>query len=707
MREQYKIAITGNPNSGKTSLFNALTGLNQKVGNFPGVTVDKKTGYCTLAPGDTAIVTDLPGTYSLYPRSADEVVACSVLLDPANPVYPDLIIVVADASNLKRNLLFCSQIMDLKIPVILALTMNDIARQKGVIIDTTALERNMGIPVVSVNPRKSRGMDLLKKRIIEVRRHPIIPAADFIDIPHLTDNPDMLSAIRKMFGLHSDYAALQFACGYKEATYIPEEKKKELAALITRHHFQKAKIQAAEVLQRYHRIDGVMRLSVAEENPVRKKVFTEQMDKVLLHPIWGNIVLLLILFLMFQSIFWLAAYPMDWIDVGFSSLNGWLGMLLPDSLLKDLLLNGILAGIGGVVIFIPQIMILFGLITLLEDSGYMARISFLTDRMMRGVGLNGRSVMPLISGVACAVPAIMAARTIQNRKERLITIMVTPLMSCSARLPVYTILTSLVIPDTRIWIFNLHGLVMMGLYLLGFVAAMLVAWVMHLVIKAKETSFFLMELPVYRAPRWKNALITMVEKARIFVTEAGKVIMVISIILWVMASFGPPGRMAAVEEDFAARMVQTPEEKGRLQGELQSARLGESFAGIMGRAIEPAIAPIGYDWKIGIALITSFAAREVFVGTMATLYSVGGDEADMETTLREKMTQARRSDGTPVYTLATGVSLLIFYAFAMQCMSTLAIVKREMGSWKYAAIQFVYMLVLAYAGAFVAYRLLL
>ncbi|HRO41196.1 MAG TPA: ferrous iron transporter B, partial [Flavipsychrobacter sp.] len=374
-----------------------------------------------------------------------------------------------------------------------------------------------------------------------------------------------------------------------------------------------------------------------------------------------------------------------------------------ENLLKDVLINGVLAGISGIAVFIPQIMILFGFITILEDSGYMARISFLTDRLMRSVGLNGRSVMPLISGMACAVPAIMAARTIQNRKERFITIMVTPLMSCAARLPVYTILIGLVIPDKKLWIFNLQGLVLMGLYLLGFFMALVVAWVMNFVVKAKERTFFLMELPVYRAPRWKNVGLTMIEKAKAFITDAGKVIMIISLLLWVLASFGPPARMKKVEEHYAALLQQNPEQTALLESERKSAQLEHSFAGIVGHAIEPFIRPLGYDWKIGIALITSFAAREVFVGTMATLYSVG--EENIELTLREKMRQAKRVDGTPVYTLATGLSLLIFYVFAMQCMSTLVIVKRETRSWKYPLIQFVYMFALAYGGAYVAFKI--
>ena len=390
---------------------------------------------------------------------------------------------------------------------------------------------------------------------------------------------------------------------------------------------------------------------------------------------------------------------MDWIQQLFVIAGNGLGGVMPAGMFKDLVINGLLAGVSGIMVFVPQIMILFGLITILEDSGYMARISFLTDRIMRSAGLNGRSVMPLISGMACAVPAIMAARTIQNRKERLITIMVTPLMSCSARLPVYTMLIALVIPDRFILgIFNLQGLVLMGLYLLGFFMALLVARVMNFIVRSKERAFFLMELPVYRAPRWKNVGITMIEKGKIFIRDVGKVIIVLSLILWILAYFGPPAGMKAVDDKYAVMLRQHPGDSIVLQQAEATEKLERSFAGIMGKGIEPIIRPLGYDWKIGIALITSFAAREVFVGTMATLYSVG-DVSNNEQTLEQKMRDAKRQDGSPVYTLAAGLSLLIFYVFAMQCMSTLAIVKRETRSWKYPVIQFVYMFVLAYVSA--------
>ncbi len=702
MQRPYKIALVGNPNSGKSSLFNVLTGLHQKVGNFPGVTVDKKTGKCHISETLAAEIIDLPGTYSLYPKSEDEKVTYEVLINQNNEDQPDLVVVIADASNLKRNLLFCSQIMDLKIPVIIALTMNDIARKKGINIDLEGLERRMGVPVVAINPRKNKGITHLKKVIANTALHQNSPLRDsFISSETLVGK--WIGEIKDIAGTNTNYHALHVACNYMELSYLNAAQRIQIGASLDIHGFQKTKIQGEEIMKRYEKIGGIMKQCVVEESPLQKLMRSERVDKVLLHPIWGNVLLLIVLVLLFQSIFWLAEYPMNWVEHLFGFVSNGFDKMLPDSFLKDLFINGILAGISGIAVFIPQIMILFGFITILEDSGYMARISFLTDRLMRSVGLNGRSVMPLISGMACAVPAIMAARTIQNKKERLITIMVTPLMSCSARLPVYTILIGLVIPDKSFLFFKLQGLVLMGLYLLGFVMALIVAKVMSFVVKIKEKTYFLMELPVYRSPRWKNVGITMIEKAKIFVTDAGKIIMIISLLLWVLASFGPLEKRKKVKEDFAVAVQKNPEQKATLTRKMKTEKLEHSFAGIAGKTIEPVIKPLGFDWKIGIALITSFAAREVFVGTMATLYSVEENQADL--TLREKMKMAKNEYGKPVYTLATGLSLLIFYVFAMQCMSTFAIVKRETRSWKIPLIQFMYMLLLAYGSSFLVYQI--
>jgi ferrous iron transport protein B len=699
------IGLVGNPNSGKSSLFNALTGLNQKVGNFPGVTVDKKMGDTVISPGITGVVVDLPGTYSLYPRREDEWVAYRVLMQQDLQVKPEMVVLVADASNLKRNLLFVSQIIDLKIPVVIALTMLDIAKTKGIHIDLPELERELGVPVISINPRKNRGIPQLKK-VIEQTANNLYkaPVFDFVNTEALAK--DAIRDVKALIPGMSNYKAIHYLINH-ESFVLNSDVQEKIEGIEKKHAFNHTRIQAEEILQRYQRIGAILKQSVSEPNPMQKTMFTEKLDNILLHRRWGYLILLGVLFLLFQSMFWLAEYPMNFIEWVFAETGSWAGNVLPQSWWSDLIVNGLLAGLGGIIVFIPQIMILFGLITILEDTGYMARISFLTDKLMRKVGLNGKSVMPMISSFACAVPAIMSARNIENKKERLLTILITPLMSCSARLPVYTILIALVIPKkTVLGIFGLQGLVMMGLYLLGLVMSLVVSYIAKWFIKIKEKSYFILELPVYRAPRWKNVLITMFSKAKIFVFEAGKVIMVISLILWVLSTYGPKERMQRVAEQYDAQIQKNPAREVELNREKSTALLQNSFAGIMGSAIEPVIRPLGFDWKIGIALITSFAAREVFVGTMATLYSVGEDADENSLLLRDKMQQAKKADGTRVYTLASGVSLMIFYVFAMQCMSTLAIVKRETRSWKWPMIQLGYMTALAYLMSLIAFQLL-
>ena len=701
MNKNINIALVGNPNSGKSSLFNALTGLNQQVGNFPGVTVDKKTGQCQISENLTATLIDLPGTYSLYPKRSDEWVAYKVLLQQDEDIKPDMVLLVADASNLKRNLLFCSQIIDLKIPVVMALSMTDLAKNKGTEIDISGLERELGVQVVNINPRKNKGIPALKKVIEQTFISNFISPREFIDNASLAEKP--VDELKSLLPGISDYTALHYLINHSHFK-LEECLQKKILAIEESSGFNPTKSQAEEIMQRYSRIKYIMNQTVVEADPLQRTIFTEKLDNILLHRKWGYLILLAVLFLLFQSVYWIAQFPMDAIEWSFSKLSGTLGDILPAASWSDLLINGVVAGLSGIIIFIPQIMILFGLITLLEDTGYMARISFLTDKLMRSVGLNGKSVMPMISGLACAVPAIMSARNIENRKERLLTIMVTPLMSCSARLPVYTILIALVVPSKLYFGFlSVQGLVMMALYLLGTIMALLVSFVMRWFIDIKERSFFILELPVYRSPRWKNALTTMVEKAKIFVFQAGKIIMVISLLLWVLSSYGPPTKMAAVSTRYEKLIQTNPNQQKELSKKRQMELLENSFAGILGKAIEPAIRPLGYDWKIGIALITSFAAREVFVGTMATLYSVGDDADENNNTLRQKMSAAVKADGTKVYNLASGLSLMVFYVLAMQCMSTLAIVKRETRSWKWPAIQLVYMTALAYLLSWLTY----
>ena len=695
MQKNIQIALAGNPNSGKSSLFNALTGLSQKVGNFPGVTVEKKIGSLQLEEA-TATLIDIPGSYSLYPRREDEWVAYKVLMGLDEEVSPSLMVVAIDASNLKRNLLFLTQLMDLKIPVIAAITMMDIAEKKGIEVDVIKLQQQMGIPMVVVNPRKNKGLQTLKKIISQtIKLQHNIGKDYFIDVSAL------LPTGVQTLPLENSYRNLHFLSNYKslqESNLVNEFKKIDEVT-----NFSPSKAQAQEVIQRYQKIGVIMQKCVKEPSPQEKKIFTDKLDNILLHRVGGYFILLLVLFILFQSVFWLAQFPMDGIEWTFKALTTKLHNKMQDNLFTSFLLNGIIAGLSGILVFVPQIMILFGLITMLEDTGYMARISFLSDKLMRKVGLNGKSVMPMISGFACAVPAIMSARNIENSKERFLTIFITPLMSCSARLPVFTILISLVIPNNYYFGFlSLQGLVMMALYLLGIAIALFTSFILNLFIKAKEKSFFILELPVYRAPRWKNVLVTMVQKAKIFVVDAGKVIMIISLLLWFLSAYGPSNNMQKVDEKFITLIAQQPAQKAELEKQWSADKLQQSYIGRIGAFIQPAITPLGYDWKIGIAIITSFAAREVFVGTMATLYSV---EDDNDSGLREKLYAAKHSNGKPVYTLASALSLMIFYVLALQCMSTLAIVKRETNSWKIPALQFIYMTGLAYILSLLVYQL--
>lgn len=704
MAKKINIALVGNPNSGKSSLFNYLTGLNQQVGNFPGVTVDKKIGQSHISASVTANIIDLPGTYSLYPKRADEWVAYRVLLNQDETIKPDMVVLVADASNLKRNLLFCSQIIDLNIPVVVALTMMDLAKRKGTQIDIPGLERELGVPIVPINPRKNKGIDQLKKIIDQsVENVTQLPVRNFIDIHAMAPGP--IDAVKKHYPDISSYTAIHYLINHEQFE-LETGMQDTIEQIEADHKFNPTKTQAEEIMQRYSRIKHIMQQTIVEADPLQKALFTERLDDVLLHRRWGYIILMAVLFLLFQSVFWVAKYPMDGIEWVFGQLSGTLSNSLPVTWWSDLLINGVVAGLSGILIFVPQIMILFGIITILEDTGYMARISFLSDKLMRKVGLNGKSVMPMISGYACAVPAIMSARNIENKKEHLLTIMITPLMSCSARLPVYTILIALVIPSKLYFGFlSLQGLVMMILYLMGTVIALIVSWVMKWFIKSTERSFFILELPTYRTPRWKNAVTTMISKAKIFVFDAGKIIMMISLLLWALSTYGPKEKMKAVTAKYEQLVKANPQQETELNKQRKTELLQNSFAGNLGKAVEPAIRPLGYDWKIGIALITSFAAREVFVGTMATLYSVGEDSDENNSTLRQKMSAAVRPDGSKVYDLATGLSLLVFYVLAMQCMSTLAVVKRETRSWKWPAIQLVYMTGLAYVLSWIVYRI--
>ena len=488
---------------------------------------------------------------------------------------------------------------------------------------------------------------------------------------------------------------------------LSAEQQRQLTDLEQAYKFDSPKMQAAETIARYKRLGSILADVVIDKGRASKFTFSDKLDRVLTHKVWGFAIFLLILFLIFNGIFAWSAYPMAWIETFFGWITEYGHQFLPAGMLTNLVLDGVIAGLGGIFVFIPQIAILFAFISILEDTGYMARVTFMMDKVMRKVGLNGKSIVPMIGGIACAVPSIMAARNIENWKDRMITIMVTPLISCSARLPVYILLISLIIPQKTLWgIISLQGLALMIMYLISFIAAIAVAWVMKVIIKARERSYFIMELPVYRMPRWKNVLYNMIEKSKTFVLEAGKVIIAISIILWVMASFGPGNRFEEIDQKYEASEIRQPNEAKQIETLAASEKLENSYVGILGHWIEPAIKPLGYDWKIGIGLITSFAAREAFVGTMATIYSVDGGPDD-NSTIRSKMAASKNYEtGLPVYSFATGISLMLFYAFALQCMSTVAVVYRETKGWKWPITQLIYMTALAYFAALIAYQLL-
>ena len=655
MSEPIKVALIGNPNTGKTSLFNILTGLNQKVGNYPGITVDKKIGTSKLSSKVKAQVIDLPGAYTMNPSSLDEDIAVKVLTDKTNKYYPDVVIVVADVENLKRNLLLYTQVKDLGLPTILAINMQDQMQRRGISLEIEILEKELETKIALISSKRNKGFYKLKELILNYKSLPLKPCFNPVE-------------------------------GILDSDNLQENQKKH-----------------RETIKRYQFLTSVLNKSYGVDKSEAKDL-RSRLDSVLTHHVAGYIIFFSILFLIFQALFSWSEIPMDYIDTSFASLSEWVKNNLPSGVFTNLLSEGIIPGIGGIVIFIPQIAFLFLFLSILEESGYMSRVVFLMDRVMKRYGMSGKSVVPLISGTACAIPAIMAARNIESWKERLITILVTPFTTCSARIPVYAIIISLVIPNERVLggIINLQGLTLLLLYLLGFVTAIGAAYILDKVLIIKSKSYFVIEMPDYKLPLLKNVLYHMLEKTKSFVFEAGKIILAISILLWVLASYGPG-------DDFknAENMVKVEYEN--LEGEalktkIASFKLENSYIGILGKTVEPIIRPLGYDWKIGIALITSFAAREVFVGTLATIYSVGSDE---ETSIKIKMAKEVHPDTLkPVYNLASGISLLLFYAFAMQCMSTIAVVKRETGGWKWPLIQLFGMTGFAYISALIAFQFL-
>lgn len=694
-----RIALVGNPNTGKSSLFNTLTGLNQKVGNYPGVTVDKKVGFFSLPNGEKVELIDLPGTYSLHPSSKDEEVVTEALCSPKYVAFPDAILVVADATNLKRNLLLVTQVLDLQMPVILALNMSDVAEKQGIKIDAAGLQNELGIPVHTISARKNIGVAALKSSMENGFK--IAPKTTF-KIP--AENEGFVKQAKQFYSTKTDYAA--WLLGHANMPmHNKEYRHAEAANLTQKHNLNSQRCKVNETVNRYSKIGNWIKkytTKTATGNPG----FTGKLDAILTHKIGGFVIFAVILLVIFQAIFSWSEWPMELIENFFGTLANSVGRILPSGAVSDLLTQGVIPGIAGVLVFIPQIALLFAFIAILEETGYMSRVVFIMDKLMRRFGLNGKSVVPLLSGLACAIPAVMATRGISNFKERLITILVTPFMTCSARLPVYTVLIALVIPSKKLLgIFNFQGVVLFALYVFGFVMAILSAIVFNKILKTNKKSFLVMEMPPYKWPVWRNMGLTILEKIKSFVFSAGKIIVAISIVLWILATYSPGNT-----RELAIQRVEQQAKANNWDAETKelhftSARLESSYIGIFGKAIEPAIKPLGYDWKIGIALISSFAAREVFVGTMATIYSVGQEEAEIG--VKQQMANdVDLETGNPRYTLAVAVSLLIFYALAMQCMSTLAVVYRETKGWKWPIIQFVFMTGLAYILSFIAYQIL-
>ncbi|MBG6186881.1 ferrous iron transport protein B [Flavobacterium sp. CAN_S2] len=696
-KQNINVALIGNPNVGKTSVFNQLTGLNQQVGNYPGITVEKKIGFCKLPNNIKANILDLPGTYSLNASSIDENVVIELLLNKNDKLYPDVALVVTDVENLKRNLLLFTQIKDLEIPTILVINMADRMKFKGITLDIPYLEEHLKTKIALISSRKGYGIDELKNLIVSYRTISSEPClnASVID-------PDYFNSLRKAFPNQLLYKLWLVIT--QDVNFLNLERN-EIRSSFTKSHSDLKRLQQKETIKRYQFINDVLKVGLKIDSSVARD-YRSKLDRVLTHKVWGYVIFFLILFVIFQSIFEWSKIPMDFIDASFASLSTLAAEELPAGVLTNLISQGIIPGIGGILIFIPQIAFLFMFISILEESGYMSRVVFLMDKIMRKFGLSGKSVVPLISGTACAIPAIMATRNIENWKERLITILVTPFTTCSARLPVYAIIIALVIPDNRVFGFlNMQGMTLMLLYLLGFGMAIFSAYILNKILKIKGKTYFVVEMPNYKLPLFKNVGINVIEKTKAFIFGAGKIILAISIVLWFLASYGPGEKFNNAEKIVIENTINNPLPETEFENAVASQKLENSYIGIMGKAIEPAISPLGYDWKIGIAIISSFAAREVFVGTLATIYSVGG--SDNEVTIKNKMAaEINPVTGEKIFNFASGISLLLFYAFAMQCASTLAVTKKETNSWKWPAGQLIFMSGFAYVVALIAYQIL-
>lgn len=698
-KQNINVALIGNPNTGKTSVFNQLTGLNQQVGNYPGITVEKKVGFCKLPNNINANVIDLPGTYSLNASSADESVVIELLLNKKDKLYPDVIVLVSEVENLKRNLLLFTQIKDLEIPTILVINMIDRMELKGISLDIPFLESQLKTKIALVSSRKNIGIEELKMLITNYKTISTEPCLNASSI-----DEEYFNNLRKTFPNQSLYKLWLVIT--QDVNFVDLNRKALENNSFTKSDSDLKRLQQKETIKRYQFINDTLKIGQKVDSASATD-FRSKLDRVLTHKVWGYLIFFVILFGIFQSIFEWSKIPMDFIDRSFASLSSMASQNLPPGTFTNLIAQGIIPGVGGILMFIPQITFLFLFISVLEESGYMSRVVFLMDKIMRKFGLSGKSVVPLISGTACAIPAIMATRNIENWKERLITILVTPFTTCSARLPVYAIIIGLVIPDKFIFGFlNLQGLTLMLLYFLGFFMAILSAYILNKVLKLNCKTFFVVEMPNYKLPMIKNVGITVIEKTKAFVFGAGKIILAISVVLWFLASYSPSDKFKNAEEMLLSKTENSSLSKQAFDNKLASYKLEHSYIGIMGKTIEPLISPLGYDWKIGVAIISSFAAREVFVGTLATIYSVGGSGKNDETIRSKMKEEANHETGDKIFNFASGISLLLFYAFAMQCASTLAITKKETNSWKWPLGQLVFMSSFAYIVALIAYQLL-
>ena len=730
----FTVVLTGNPNCGKTTLFNALTGLRGRVGNYAGVTVERKEGSLTGADARFPVtILDLPGTYSLSPQSPDEQIARDILFQRAADVpAPDLVVVVVDASNLQRNLYFATQVIELGHPTLLTLNMVDVARDQGHDIDTDALSKALGVPVIPMVASQGEGLEPLRQSIRSQASSPgtrhVIPR-EFNELPEAfgREAQAIETALERHFPLRSRLAAAEALLLLSDERALPTDKTntdgntngntantRYPSALIEQVLSARRRLEAAGVdwrstaiEARYARLFAIEQ-HVTRETPPPDELLSDRIDRVVTHRVWGPLIFVTVMALMFQSIFWLAKYPMDGIEAAVDALAQWVGSSMPPGDLNDLITRGAIAGVGSVVIFLPQICLLFLFIGLLEDTGYMSRAAFLMDRLMSRVGLHGKSFIPMLSSFACAIPGIMATRTIETRQDRLATILVAPLMSCSARLPVYTVLIAACIPQRNGW----PGLTLLMMYLLGIAGALGMAWIFKKTLLRGEPPMLILELPPYKRPMLGAVLRQMWDRSKLFLKRAGTVILGINILLWFLATYP---RSSELQQEFDQRHAQwkqaasnpptsaESETLKRLDQEEAGEKLRQSFAGRLGRAIEPALKPLGFDWKIGIGIVTSFAAREVFVSTLSVVYNVGGD-SENTASLAEVMKSERRDDGRKTYTPLTGLTLMVFYVFAMQCVSTVAVVRRETNSWKWPLFQTVYMTSLAWILAFLTYQ---